>query len=455
MVQQRRILYEHLDVPNIKNIDVYLQYNGYKGAQKALDEYQPDQIVEIVKTSGLKGRGGAGFPTGAKWSFVPKNIEPKYLCCNADESEPGTFSNRYVLEKNPHLLIEGIIIACYALGIHTCYVYIRGEFTYGKKVLDQAIEEAYEKGYLGKNIFGKGFDLEVYTHPGAGAYICGEETGLIESLEGKRGQPRSKPPFPAVSGLFGKPTVVQNVETLCNVPFIINNGVEWYRKMGQIYTNPRTNQEDPNTGTKLYCVSGHVNKPGVYELDLGLTCQELIEMAGGVRNGHKLKAVIPGGASAAILTPDELNVRMDFSSLTAWKTMLGSGGIVVMDETVCIVDALLNIMNFFSHESCGQCTPCRWGTSWVRDVVDRIEHGKGRPEDLDLIIDVAKNIGDVDTMTFNTICQFGIAVAWPAVSYVRKFRPEFEAHIREGRCVILPPEEAKVPPEENYAIPKK
>ena len=282
MVQERRILYEHLDVPDINTFDVFRQYDGYKRFEKTIEEHQPEEICDMVMQSGLKGRGGAGFSTGLKWSFVPRDIEPRYLCCNADESEPGTFSNRYVLEKNPHLLIEGILICCYAMGISTAYVYIRGEFTLGKRMLDAAIEEAYQQGYLGKDILGSGFDLDVYSHPGAGAYICGEETGLIESLEGKRGQPRVKPPFPAVEGLFHKPTVVQNVETLCNLPFLMGQGVEWYTSMGRTYGDTRFDppQSDPNTGTKLYCISGDVNEPGVYELDLGLTTEELIEVAG-------------------------------------------------------------------------------------------------------------------------------------------------------------------------------
>ncbi len=482
MVQEKRILYEHLDVPNINTYDVYRQYDGYARFEKALAEYQPDDIAQMVKDSGLKGRGGAGFSTGLKWSFVPKDIEPRYLCCNADESEPGTFSNRYVLEKNPHLLIEGILICCYAMGIETTYVYIRGEFTLGKRMLDAAIKEAYEQGYLGDNIRDTGLNVNIYTHPGAGAYICGEETGLIESLEGKRGQPRNKPPFPAVEGVFMKPTVVQNVETLCNLPFIVGNGVEWYTQMGPTYADTRSDPPaaDPNTGTKLYCISGDVNEPGVYELELGLTCTELIEVAGGLR-GEEVKAVIPGGSSAPILTHYELDTRLDFTSLTLAKSMLGSGGIIVMNETRNIVDCLLNIMKFYAHESCGQCTPCRWGTPWVRDIVQRIADGEGRQttitrpkfgvtesgrwgdtgeteeiyEDLDLLENVANNIANVDTMTWNTICVFGIAVSWPAVSYMRKFRPEFEAAIREGKLVTLPVAEATVPPEENYAYQQR
>ena len=478
MIQEKRIIYEHLDVPDICMFDVFRQYGGYQRFEKALKELPPEEISDMVLQSGLKGRGGAGFSTGLKWSFVPRDIEPRYLCCNADESEPGTFSNRYILERIPHLLVEGILISCYALGIHSCYVYVRGEFTLGKKMLDQAIEEARSHGYLGEDILGSGFGLEIYTHPGAGAYICGEETGLIESLEGKRGQPRVKPPFPAVSGVFSKPTVVNNVETLCNIPFIVDQGIEWYTNMGVTYGDARFDppKPDPNTGTKLYCVSGDVKDPGVYELELGLTCSELIDVAGGVK-GDRIKAVIPGGSSAPILTDYELDTRMDFTSLTLAKTMLGSGGIIVLNETRSIVDSLLNIMEFYAHESCGQCTPCRNGTPWVRDIVKRIATGGGRQtkierprfgitesgrwgdtgeieevyEDLELLENVANNIANVDTMTWDTICVFGIAVSWPAVSYLRKFRPEFEACIRDGKCTVLSVDEATVKPEENYA----
>ncbi|GIX05820.1 MAG: NADH-quinone oxidoreductase subunit F [Candidatus Poribacteria bacterium] len=451
--KELRILYENIDLPGMYTLEVYQQHGGYKSLEK-LFEIEPDALIEMVKESGLRGRGGAGFSTGLKWSFVPKDVEPKYLCANADESEPGTFSNRYILQQKPHMLIEGIIIACWALGIHTAYVYVRGEFTLGKKRLDAAIAEAYQAGLLGKNIRGTGFDLDVYTHPGAGAYICGEETGLIESLEGKRGQPRNKPPFPAVQGLFMKPTVVQNVETLSNLPFIVQNGVEWYKNLGTIYKDTPRGVDPMNTGTKLYCVSGHVERPGVYEVEMGLTVRELIEMAGGVRGGRQVKAVIPGGSSAPVLTPYELDVPCDFTCLQMNKTMLGSGGVIVMDETVNTVEALLNLMEFYAHESCGQCTPCRNGTPWVRDITRRIFEGRGKPGDVDHLIEVANMIADVDAFTWNTICVFGIAVAWPAVSFARKFRPEFEAHIREGRPVVLPVEEAVTPPEENYAWPQ-
>ena len=451
--KELRILYENLDVPDMHTIEVYRQHGGYKSLDK-LFGMEPSDLVDMVKESGLRGRGGAGFSTGMKWSFVPKDIEPKYLCANADESEPGTFSNRYVLERKPHALIEGIINSCWTLGIHTAYVYIRGEFTLGKKRLDAAIQEAYADGLLGEKVAGKDFSLDIYTHAGAGAYICGEETGLIESLEGKRGQPRSKPPFPAVQGLFQKPTVVQNVETLCNVPLIVNNGVDWYKAMGSVYLDCPRGTDPVNTGTKLYCVSGHVEKPGVYEVEMGLTAHEMIEMAGGVRGGNRLKAVIPGGSSAPVLTPYECDVPLDFTSLQMAKTMMGSGGVIVMDETVCMAHALTNLLDFYAHESCGQCTPCRNGTPWTRDIAKRIEQGGGQPGDVDRLIEVANNIANVDTFTWNTICVFGIAVSWPAVSFARKFRPEFEAHIREGKCVTLPVDEAVTPPEENYAWPQ-
>jgi NADH-quinone oxidoreductase subunit F len=454
-VRERRILYEDIDVPGMHTLEVYRQRGGYRSLD-VLFGIAPDDLITMVKDSGLRGRGGAGFPTGQKWGFINRSLEPRYLCANADESEPGTFSNRYILEKKPHLLVEGIICSCWALGVNTAYVYIRGEFTLGKKRLDAAIAEAYAAGLLGPNVAGSGFHLDIYTHAGAGAYICGEETGLIESLEGKRGQPRNKPPFPAIQGLFMKPTWVQNVETLANVPFIVRNGVDWYKSMGSIYADMPRTVPDPgiNTGTKLYCISGHVEKPGVYEVEMGLTSWDLIELAGGVRGGNKVKAVIPGGSSAPVLTSYELDCPLDFTSLSCAKSMLGSGGIIVMDETTCTVAALLNLMEFYTHESCGQCTPCRTGTPWVRDITRRIEHGQGKPGDMQLLVDVANNIANVDTFTWNTICVFGIAVSWPAVSFARKFRPEFEAHIRAGECVVLPVEEAVTPPEENYAYPR-
>ncbi len=360
-----KILTANIDKPNSTSIDVYLQGGGYKATEKALKMKRED-ITQAVKDSELRGRGGAGFPTGGKWSFVPKNAtKPIYLLCNADESEPGTFKDRLLIEKDPHLLIEGMIIAAYAIG--SCpmsYIYIRGEFYYGSTVLEKALAEARERGYLGKNILGSGFDFDITVARGAGAYICGEETGLIESLEGHRGQPRVKPPFPAIVGVYSGPTVVQNVETLCCVPLIINNGVDWFKSFG----SPK------NTGPKLYCVSGTVKKPGVYEFPMGISLKELIfDHCGGVPDGRKLKAVIPGGASAPMLTADEIDVPLNFDALMKAGTMLGSAGIIVIDDSVCIVDATWRLAKFFAHESCGQCTPCREGTNWMETILDRIE----------------------------------------------------------------------------------
>ncbi|MDE0021005.1 MAG: NADH-quinone oxidoreductase subunit NuoF [Candidatus Poribacteria bacterium] len=452
--KERRILYENIDAPDMHTLDVYRRHGGYASLEKLFD-LNAEQLLDIVRDSGLRGRGGAGVSAGFKWNLMGQG-EPKYLIANADESEPGTFSNRYILQHKPHMLIEGMIIAAWSLGVHKAYVYVRGEFTLGKKRLDAAIQEAYEAGILGESVAGHDFALDIYTHAGAGAYICGEETGLIESLEGKRGQPRVKPPFfPAAIGVFMQPTMVHNVETLSNLPYIINNGTEWYQSLGAVYKDTPRGVDPMNTGTKLYCVSGHVEKPGVYEVEMGLTVRELVELAGGVRGGNEVKAVIPGGSSAPVLTPYELDVPVDFTCLQMAKTMLGSGGIIVMDETTCTVRALENLMDFYAHESCGQCTPCRVGTPWTRDIVARIEAGKGRPGDVDHLIEVANNVANIDTFTWNTICVFGIAVSWPAVSFARKFRPEFEAHIEQGKCVTLPVSEAVAPPEENYAWPQE
>jgi NADH-quinone oxidoreductase subunit F len=357
-----------------------------------------------------------------KWSFVPhpsKNPKPRYLVCNADESEPGTFKDKMIIERDPHQLIEGMIIAAYAMTSNTAYIYIRGEFCLGAKVLQKAIDEAYAKGYLGANVMGTGFKLDITVHRGAGAYICGEETGLLSSLEGGRGYPKIKPPFPAVEGLFRCPTVVNNVETLASVPHIVKNGVEWFRKMGT----------EKSPGPKILSVSGHVERPGNYEIPLGLPFKDLLEMAGGVRGGKKLKAVVPGGSSAKILTAEEaMKVNMDFDSLGAAGSMLGSGGVIVMDEDTCMVDALWNLLRFYHHESCGQCTPCREGTGWLEKICERLENGHGKPEDLATMFDVATN------MCGRTICVLADAAAWPAQSYSTKFKAEFEQHINEKRC---------------------
>jgi len=420
-MEQIRILLANVDKPNSTAIDTYLASGGYESARKAL-AMQPGDITQLVKDSELRGRGGAGFPTGMKWSFVPKNApKPTWLLCNADESEPGTFKDRLLIEKDPHLLIEGMIITGFAIGSNPMsYIYIRGEFYYGATVLEKALAEARERGFLGKNIFGSGFDFDITVARGAGAYICGEETGLIESLEGHRGQPRVKPPFPAVVGVFGGPTVVQNVETLACVPLILQHGAEWFKSFG----TPK------NTGPKLYCVSGNVKKPGVYEFPMGITIRELIyDHCGGITDDRKLKAVIPGGASAPMLTPDEIDLPLNFDALMKAGSMLGSAGIIVLDESVCIVDAVWRLAKFFAHESCGQCTPCREGTNWMESVLDRLERGQGRPQDAELLLDMADNIGG------KSLCALGDAAIGPVISSVKKFRDEYLHHVTEKSCL--------------------
>ena len=420
-MQPIKILTANIDKPNSTSIDVYLQGGGYQAVAKAL-KMKPEEITQVVKDSDLRGRGGAGFPTGGKWGFVPKNSgKAIWLLCNADESEPGTFKDRVIMEKDPHLLIEGMIIAGYAIGSNPMsYIYIRGEFYYAATVLDKALDEARQRGYLGKNILGSGFDFDITVARGAGAYICGEETGLIESIEGHRGQPRVKPPFPAVVGAFGGPTVVQNVETLACVPLIIDKGAEWFKGFGI----PR------NTGPKLYCVSGNVKKPGVYEFPMGVNLKELIfEHCGGITEDRKLKAVIPGGASAPMLKPDEIDIPLNFDAVMKAGSMLGSAGIIVLDESVCIVDAVWRLAKFFAHESCGQCTPCREGTNWLESILDRIERGGGRQQDADLLLDMSDNIGG------KSLCALGDAAIGPVISSVKKFRDEYLYHVEHKRCL--------------------
>ena len=396
----------------------YIADGGYLAARKVITSMSPEQVVEEVTKSKLRGLGGAGFPTGRKWSFIPKqSTKAKYLVVNADEGEPGTFKDRYILERDPHALLEGILIAAYAIGSHKAYVYIRGEYFRPAKRLARAIEEAYRHGWLGRNIQGTGFDLDVVIHRGAGAYICGEETALLTSLEGGKGFPRIKPPFPAVSGLFGCPTIVNNVETLACVPYILRHGAERFAAIGT----------DSQGGTRLFCVSGHVVRPGVYEEPVRVTLRQLIERAGGVRNGNRLKAVVPGGISAKILGADEIDVAADFNSLMAAGSMAGSGGVIVMDETTSMVEALYSAVRFFAHESCGQCSPCREGTGWVHRIMRRIAEARGRIEDLDELLAIA---GDMEG---KTICVFADAAAWPVQSYITKFRDEFETYIRAGR----------------------
>jgi len=415
------LLTRNINRPESRRIETYLAAGGYQGLRRVLKEFTPEAMVDEVKKSGLRGRGGAGFPAGVKWGFLPKNLDkPRYLCVNADESEPGTFKDRLLIEKDPHMVLEGIIISSYAIQCHTAFFYIRGEFHQGARIFQQAIDEAHAKGYLGRNILGSGFDLDVIVYRGAGAYICGEETALLESLEGKRGLPRLKPPFPAIVGLYGCPTIINNVETLANVTLIGERGAAWFAGIGR----------EKNTGPKLYCLSGHVKRPGVYEEALGFPLMELInERAGGMlRPDRPLKAVVPGGSSMRILPASKCDVLMDFDSLMAAGSMLGSAGVIVMDSSTCIVGALLNLAGFYAHESCGQCTPCREGTGWFVKILTRLEAGQGLPGDPDLLASVAGRVEG------NTICPFGEAIAWPVQSYVKEFRAEFEEHAARKGC---------------------
>ena len=425
----KKLLLKNDHIPGIQKLDVYKANGGYSSMEKALKTMSADAVVEEVKTSGLRGRGGAGFPTGMKWSFLakPEGV-PRYLVVNADESEPGTFKDRYLMERIPHILIEGVIISSFALGANTAYIYIRGEYFYVARIVEQAIEEAYNAGLLGKNILGSGFDLDVYVQVGAGAYICGEETALIESLEGKRGNPRIKPPFPAIAGLYGCPTVVNNVETIAAVVPIIEIGGAAYSQIGV----------GRSTGTKLISASGHINKPGVYEIELGLPVEEFIyseAYCGGIRNGKKLKAVVAGGSSVPIL-PTELILKtangeprlMSYESLGdggfATGTMLGSGGFIAMDEDTSIVKNLYTFSRFYHHESCGQCSPCREGTGWMEKILKKILDGKGTMQDIDLLWDIQSKIEG------KTICPLGEAAAWPVAAAIRHFRSEFEAYVQ-------------------------
>ena len=416
-------------------ITTYLKAGGYEGWKKAL-AMGPDAVTKEVSDSELRGRGGAGFPTGRKWSFVPKDHPgPRYLVCNADESEPGTFKDREIIEYDPHQVIEGVAIASFAIKANTAYIYVRGEFVRWAQILEEAIAEARQRGFLGKNVLGSGFDIDVWVHRGAGAYICGEETALLESIEGKRGFPRLKPPFPAVVGLFGKPTVINNVETLACVPHIITRGAAWFAGIGRA----------KNTGPKLFGVSGHVNRPGVYELPLGVTFREIIEEhAGGVRGGRKLKAFFPGGSSAPVLTAAEVDVKADFDACAEAKTMLGSGGIIVFDDSVDMVEVADNVAHFYAHESCGQCTPCREGSDWCMDILDRLMAGHGLPADPDTLLRICRFASGG-----MTICPLGDAFALPISSLVTKFRDEFERRI--AAATPLPPKKLPVLP---WAGPK-
>jgi NADH-quinone oxidoreductase subunit F len=415
------ILTKYVREPNGFTLDFFLKHEGYEGLKKAL-AMQPNDVIEQVKASGLRGRGGAGFPTGLKWQFVLKNTPlPKYICCNADESEPGTFKDHVLMERNPHLLFEGCLIGCWAIGAKVAYIYIRGEFYHVQRILEAELAKAYAQGYAGKNIMGSGFDCDIVIHRGAGAYEAGEETALIESLEGKRAQPRLKPPFPAASGLYNCPSAVNNVETLCNLPSIMTRGAAWFAAVGP----------EKNGGPKLFCVSGHVKKPGVFETDMRTSLKELIyDYAGGIRGGHQLKAVIPGGSSVPILLPNQLDIPASFDDVAKAGSMLGSAGIIVMDETTCMVWAARNLLYFYKHESCGKCTPCREGGDWLHKILTRIENGEGEMRDIDLLVSIGNNI------VGKTLCAFGDAAATPALTTVKNFRAEFEAHVREGRCTL-------------------
>lgn len=418
-----RVLSEHFGDPEARTLEGWRARGGYEALEKALG-MDPDAVIEEVKASGLRGRGGAGFPTGVKWSFMPKDTsKPHYLLCNADESEPGTFKDRELIRWTPHQVIEGCLIGAYAIRAEHCYIYLRGEFFETTQVLAKAVEEAYAAGICGENAMGSGKKVGISLHVGAGAYICGEETGLMNSLEGRRGQPRVKPPFPAAVGAFGMPTTINNVETLCAVPHIVNHGGEWYRQWGT----------EKSPGTKLFCVSGHVNRPGNYELPLGFPLSELIEdVCGGMRDGNRLKAVIPGGSSVPILDAREcMECDLDYEGVVDAGSQLGCASVIVMDETTDIVKQVRRMVQFYAHESCGQCTPCREGTQWLTDILLRIEDGRGTEEDLDTLLDLS------DQMTGTTICVLSDSAAAPVVSSIEKFKDEYLALIRRGERVSV------------------
>lgn len=418
---QTKELLRNVGVSDSHEIDTYLQRGGYRALVKALREYTPPEVTKIVLDSGLRGRGGAGFPTGRKWMFLPKEVHPRYLVCNADEGEPGTFKDRVLIEHDPHSLIEGIIIASYACEVEHAFIYIRGEYDFGYQRLRRAVDQAYEKGILGEDILGCGYNLEMSILRGAGAYICGEETSLLSSLEGKRGHPKLKPPFPAGEGLYRKPTIINNVETLCNVPLIVANGADWYRQWGT----------ERSPGLKLYCVSGHVERPGTYELPMDTPMRELIyDVCGGPAGGVPLKAIIPGGSSTPMMKADvALACNLDYESIFESGSMLGSGAVIAINTQTCIVRIAKRLAAFYRHESCGKCIPCREGTDWMHKILTRIEAGQGRPEDIDLLLDICDNIAG------KSFCPLGDAAVGPVQSSIEHFREEYEFHIAEKRCV--------------------
>jgi len=417
-------LLRYAEDPSQAKVETFEAHGGYSAWRKALTSMTPAEIIAQVKDSGLRGRGGAGFPTGMKWGFVPKDSpKPRYVVCNADESEPGTCKDRIIMERDPHAMIEGMAIAAYAIGSHQAFCYIRGEFVHPAEMVRRAVKEAYEKGHLGENIYDTGYNLDVVVHTGGGAYICGEETALLNSIEGERGMSRIRPPFPAIEGLYACPTIVNNVETLTSVPHIINRGAEWYRSLGT----------EKSPGSKIFSLSGHIKQPGNYELELGHSLKDFIyspEYGGGISGGHKLKGVIPGGASTPFLTPDMIDVGLDYESLAEGGSMLGSGAVIVFHEATCIVWVILKLIRFFRHESCGKCTPCRQGTRWLEQIIGAIEHGRGRPGDIEKIESICDNI------LGRTVCPLGDAAVMPIQSAIKRWPDEWQYHIDHGRCQV-------------------
>ena len=419
MATETKILTGNIHTPNLTSLSVYEDQGGYKSMRKAVLEMEPEDVLAELEASGLRGRGGAGFSMGKKASFIPKGQVDKYLCCNADESEPGTFKDRLLMQKNPHLLIEGVIIASLAAGANRAFIFIRGEYEMQARILDAAVAEAYDKGYLGRRILGSDLSLELVVHRGQGAYICGEESALLDALEGKRGNPRLKPPFPAIRGLYQGPTLINNVETLCNAPLIIEKGADWFKTLGT----------EKSTGTKLVSVSGNVQRPGNYEVELGMPAREIVfGLAGGPPEGRKVKCWFPGGSSAPVLLEEDLDLPYDFESMAEAGSMLGSGAIIVVDDSVPIVSVALRLAEFYRHESCGKCTPCREGTNWTVKMLERIDNGEATPMDLEILAQVQTNI------IGNCLCVLGDAMAMPVGSMVEKFRDEFERHIEEARA---------------------
>ncbi len=417
------IVTKDIDAPGMDTLNGYRQHGGYEALAKALKAYQPDDIVDLVKKSGLRGRGGAGFPTGMKWGFLAKNDKPRYLCCNCDESEPGTFKDRMLMEKNPHQLVEGVIITSFACRVTTAFIYVRGELAFAARQVERAVQEAYDAGLIGTNILGSSYNLDIVVHVGAGAYICGEESSLMESLEGRRGYPRLKPPFPAVIGLYGGPTVINNCETLSTIPAIVKNGSEWYASFGT----------EKSKGTRVFCLSGQVKRPGNYELPLGTPIRTLIYdelYGGGMLDDKALKAIIPGGSSTFLLGADKVDTPLDFEAIAAVGSMLGSGGVVAISEETCIVGAVLRMTEFYRDESCGKCTPCREGTYWLTEILERLEHGQGKQQDIDLLLDICDNVAG------KSFCPLGDAATSSITSSIKLFREEYEYHVIHGHCMV-------------------